>query len=90
MRLGGARGHAGDLTGAIVAFQQVLELDPQSATGHVNLGLALEAAGRIDGAIEAYERAVRLEPANARAAELLATAQSSRRGSTAANPAGLD
>jgi tetratricopeptide (TPR) repeat protein len=40
----------------------MLQMKPQSAEGHFNMGIALEQAGRIKEAIEQYEQALSPRP----------------------------
>jgi len=47
---------------AIVAYQQAIELDPNTAVYHSNLGLAYEFKGDLIEAISEYRNAVRLAP----------------------------
>ncbi len=49
---------------AIFRWQHILQIEPQNAKVHNNLGVAYEAVGKIDEAIKAYERATELEPEN--------------------------
>ena len=49
---------------AIFRWQYILQIEPQNAKVHNNLGVAYEAVGKIDEAIKAYERATELEPEN--------------------------
>lgn len=45
-------------------FRQVLEANPESIPGWIDLGSALGQAGQVDGAVAAFERAVELAPGN--------------------------
>ena len=49
---------------AVFRWERVLEIDPQYAQAHNNLGVAYEALGKTDEAIEAYKRATELDPTN--------------------------
>ena len=49
---------------AIFRWKRVLEIQPQNAQAHNNLGVAYEATGKIDQAIESYKRATKLKPDN--------------------------
>ena len=49
---------------AIFRWKRILEINPQDAHAHNNLGVAYEASGKIDEAIEAYKRATELDPTN--------------------------
>ncbi len=66
-----AKGH---LTGAKAVYQQVLQIDPNFATGHYNLGMALKALGDLAGAIAAYQQAIGLKPDYAEAYQNLGVA----------------
>ena len=52
----------GDLDGAVVAYRQALEIDPDFADGWEGLSMALADRGRFDEAIAAAERVVALLP----------------------------
>jgi WD40 repeat protein/serine/threonine protein kinase/tetratricopeptide (TPR) repeat protein len=47
---------------AIAARRKAVELDPQSAAAHNNLGFALQAQGKLDEAIAEYREAIRFKP----------------------------
>lgn len=64
----------GDLTGAIIAYTTVLELDPNLATAHFNLGIAYKDKGRLEEAIHCYREAITLNPNFAEAYQNLAVA----------------
>ena len=49
---------------AVFRWERVLEIDPQYAQAHNNLGVAYEALGKTDEAIEAYKRATELDSTN--------------------------
>lgn len=49
---------------ATFRWKQVLELSPNHAPAHNNLGVAYEAIGEFDNAIAAYDNALQLEPDN--------------------------
>jgi tetratricopeptide (TPR) repeat protein len=51
-----------DVEGAIAAARRAVELDPQDARMHHNLGRALAARGDVEEAMAAYRRAIALEP----------------------------
>ena len=55
---------AGDILGAIAAYESALKLQPDNAGAHSNLGAALVRLGRYDAAVEHYRRALSLDPAN--------------------------
>lgn len=46
---------------AIFRWNQVLDIDPQNAKAHNNLGVAFEALGKIDEALESYKHATELD-----------------------------
>jgi tetratricopeptide (TPR) repeat protein len=52
----------GDLAEAVRDFQQFLKLQPRSAEGYFNLGLALQSAGQLDNALTALHKAASLQP----------------------------
>jgi len=52
----------GDVTAAIGAARQAIELAPEQAEAHFNLGLFLAASGRFEEASRALERAIALRP----------------------------
>jgi tetratricopeptide (TPR) repeat protein len=60
--LGQARAAAGDLAGAVAAFERALELDGERAAVWYQLGRALEDLGRRDEAHAAFDRALVLDP----------------------------
>jgi glycosyltransferase involved in cell wall biosynthesis len=64
----------GDLTGAIIAYTTVLELDPTLATAHFNLGIAYKDKGRLQEAINCYRQAITLNPNFAEAYQNLGVA----------------
>jgi tetratricopeptide (TPR) repeat protein/tRNA A-37 threonylcarbamoyl transferase component Bud32 len=63
----------GDYHAAVAVFQQALELAPNQARTHYNLGNALQALERLEEAVGAYRRAIELEPRNASACMNLGT-----------------
>jgi len=52
----------GNATEAVEDFQQFLRLEPNSAEGYFNLGLALESANQLDTALTALHKAASLQP----------------------------
>lgn len=56
-----------DLTGAKAAFEQVVRLHPESAEGHVNLGILLDKLGQGDRAVLHLQKALTLPGENDRA-----------------------
>ncbi|MGA2497946.1 MAG: tetratricopeptide repeat protein [Tepidisphaeraceae bacterium] len=59
-----AIGHhqAGRLAQAVMCYRQALDVRPDSAAAHCNLGSALKSQGDVDGAIACFQRALALEP----------------------------
>jgi tetratricopeptide (TPR) repeat protein len=55
---------AGDILGAIAAYEAALKLEPDNAGAHSNLGAALVRLGRYDQAIPHYRKAIAIDPAN--------------------------
>ena len=53
---------SGDASDAANLFRQFLRLQPSSAEGYFNLGLALESAGDLDSALSALHKAASLQP----------------------------
>ncbi len=60
--LGLSRRQMGDAEGAVEAITRALELAPDIAAAHFNLGNALAARGRIEEAAACYRRALALAP----------------------------
>ena len=56
----------GDWDGAIAEEREALRLNPNNASAHSNLGLALEKKGDLRGALEEYRAAYMLDPKEAR------------------------
>ncbi|MFQ5776593.1 MAG: tetratricopeptide repeat protein [Terriglobia bacterium] len=74
-RLGLARLQEGDGQGAIVSFQKAIDHNPEDASLHFNLALALQRLGQYRESISPLKRALALEPDNKwEAHELLGTA----------------
>ncbi len=46
---------------AIFRWNQALDIDPDNAKAHNNLGVAYEALGKVDQALESYKRATELD-----------------------------
>jgi len=55
---GNLRKESGNIVGAIMLYQQTLEIDPSFAVGYYNLGMAWKQLGRLDDAISSYQQAV--------------------------------
>ncbi|WP_419601375.1 tetratricopeptide repeat protein, partial [Thiolapillus sp.] len=60
--LGSALGKQGNLDGAIEAFHQQLEINPDHEWAWNNLGVALDKQGDSDGAIDAYRQQIKVKP----------------------------
>ena len=58
---------AGRLVDAVIAYRQVLALQPSFSQGHYNLGLALQRLNQTDAAITSYRRAIEFNPSFAEA-----------------------
>ena len=52
----------GQLAEACQLYRQVIEIQPDLAIGHYNLGLALREMGDLQGAIAAYQQAIHKQP----------------------------
>src|ERR1700761_5456350 len=78
LRAGLLRGRAGDFAGAIKDFQHVLEVHPNSAEAHYDLGLALLAAGgnipTWKDALVQFQTAVALQPDHVQARHMAGVA----------------
>ncbi len=62
VNLGNARRTAGDLDGALAAFDRAIEGNPYDAGAWNDRGIALAAAGKAAEARASYDRAVALDP----------------------------
>jgi Flp pilus assembly protein TadD len=60
-------GQAGDFRGAEAAFRKAIQLDPNNAQAHNNLGFALFEQGKVEEAIAEYRHALRINPNDAMA-----------------------
>jgi tetratricopeptide (TPR) repeat protein len=60
--LGNAAMRRGDAAQAVHDFQEFLQLQPSSAEGHFNLGLALQSAGQLQESLTALQKAASLKP----------------------------
>lgn len=69
--LGDVLQRAGRHPEAVEAFRSALELDPDSATAHYDLGVTYGKMGRLEEAVDAYERALELQPEGVQAAKTL-------------------
>ena len=49
---------------AIVKYERAIEVRPDFADAHFNMGVALELAGRLEEAKQRYAEAARLDPSN--------------------------
>jgi tetratricopeptide (TPR) repeat protein len=65
IELGDAKRHTGDLSGAIDAYRQALQLDPLSSRAQRRLGATLGSIGQQDEALAVLQRAIEHEPDNA-------------------------
>jgi glycosyltransferase involved in cell wall biosynthesis len=52
----------GDLTGAKIAYETTLKIDPSFVTGYYNVGMTFKAMGLYLEAIAAYDQAIQLNP----------------------------
>jgi tetratricopeptide (TPR) repeat protein len=64
---GNSLSELGQPEGALLAYEQAIRLDPNSATAYLNKGNALSDLGQPEGALLAYEQAIRLDPNSATA-----------------------
>ena len=53
---------AGDLPGAIAGYKQVLQMDPNNARAHTNLGTALQQSDDFQNALAEYDTGYKLDP----------------------------
>jgi Flp pilus assembly protein TadD len=60
--MGVAYGIAGNTQEAIRYFKKGVELQPENATAHFNLGLAYQRIGDIENATKHHDRALTLDP----------------------------
>lgn len=60
---------------AVASYRRALELNPELAEGHNNLGNVLRSLGQIDAAVKSYERALEIAPCYAGACLNLGNAQ---------------
>lgn len=77
--LGGAllaQNTRGRFAEAVSHLRRALELNPQDATAHLNLGIALSRRGDVEGAIREYEQALAINPEFAEAHKSLGIALS--------------
>jgi protein O-mannosyl-transferase len=52
----------GNMSEAIVHFEQALRINPDSAGAHFNLAVTLERTGEVEAAIKHYEQALQIDP----------------------------
>lgn len=64
----------GDIQGAMLLYEQAIQVDPSSWRAHMNLGNVLRSQGRIEEAVREYDAAVNFNPESAGAHVNLATA----------------
>lgn len=55
---------AGDLPGACERYRKAVEIAPQYARAHLNLGIGLEAIGNLEQACKSYEAVLGIDPAD--------------------------
>ena len=65
----------GQFAAAKNEFEQVVQLNPDFAMGHLNLGVALLKLNQPNPAREQFRETLRLDPANKSAKEYLAAAE---------------
>ena len=58
----------GDAEAAVVSHRRAIQLRPDFAVAHSNLGLALRDLGLIDEAIAEFRRALRIDPQDSQCA----------------------
>ena len=68
----------GQVDEAIAHYQKALEIKPDYAEAHNNLGLALAGCGRVDEAIICFQKALEIKPDYAEARRNLDAAQASK------------
>jgi tetratricopeptide (TPR) repeat protein len=68
------RQNQGDLSTAKRLYEQVLQIAPELAIAHYNLGMTLKAMGDLRGAIDQYQIAIQLQPDSAEAYQNLGVA----------------
>ena len=56
-----ASGKAGELESALGYFEKALEIEPNLAEAHSNLGSTLQGLGRLDEAEASYKQAIALQ-----------------------------
>lgn len=56
---------SGELDAALAAFQEALDMDPDNAHAHLNIGVAHKLKGERDQAVKSLERARELDPRGA-------------------------
>ena len=57
-----AYGQQGQLEPAIAAYQQAIQIDPNHAKAHNNLGTVYDRKGQLEQAIVAYQQAIQIDP----------------------------
>jgi tetratricopeptide (TPR) repeat protein len=70
----------GKLDEAIASYRQALQIDPNLAAAHYNLGSALSNQGKLDEALAELEIAVRLDPSSTLFRENLETIKNKNKG----------
>ncbi len=71
---GNLRKESGNIVGAIMLYQQTIEIDPSFAVGYYNLGMAWKQLGKLEEAIAAYQQALKLNHTHAEAYQNLGVA----------------
>ena len=77
---------SGDLRKACACYRKAVEIAPQYASAHLNLGIGLEAIGDIEQACKSYEAALSIDPADVYANYNLGRQLFSRNALAAAEP----
>ena len=78
---------SGKLDEAVACYRRALELKPDFAEAHNNLGTALKNQGKLDEAVACYRRALELNPDFAEAHNNLGVPSRTRASSTKRSPA---
>jgi tetratricopeptide (TPR) repeat protein len=54
--------NSGKFSEALTSYSRALEIDPEMAATHYNMGIALRKLGRFEEAIASYSRALEIDP----------------------------
>ncbi len=65
LKLANQHHRAGRLNDAVVHYLSALDMDPDYAEAHYNLGIALKDLGQLDGAIGHYQKVLKIIPGHA-------------------------